>query len=80
MKTSGLGFMTTYNYYLIFREVNYCKDKQYFYSLEIICFTREYLSISSNLKTHKTCFNIIFARQECEEVYKYPQVILDNTD
>lgn len=80
MKIYVLGFMTTYNYYLIFREVNYCKDKQYFSSLEMICFTRGYLSISLNHETHKTCFYIIFARQECEEVYKYPQVILDNTD
>lgn len=80
MKIYVLGFMTTYNDYLIFREVNYCKDKQYFSSLEMICFTRGYLSISLNHKTHKTCFYIIFARQECEEVYKYPQVILDNTD
>lgn len=68
MKIHVLGFMTTYNDYLIFREVNYCKDKQYFSSLEMICFTRGYLSISLNHKTHKTCFYIIFARQECEEV------------
>lgn len=56
MKIYVLGFMTTYNYYLIFREVNYCKDKQYFSSLEMICFTRGYLSISLNHKTHKLVF------------------------
>lgn len=72
--------MTTYNQSVIFRKTNCCKDKKYFSSLEMICFTRGYLSISLNLKTNQTCFNLIFARQECQKVYKYTQVTLDNTD
>lgn len=69
MKIYVLGFMTTYNYYLIFREVNYCKDKQYFSSLEMICFTRGYLIIFLNIKTDKTYFDLIFTNQECQQIF-----------
>lgn len=65
--------MATYNYNVMFREVKCCKDKRYFSSLEMIYFTRGYL----NCKIYKT---FIFTNQECQQVHKYTQITLNNTD
>lgn len=52
------------------REVNYCKDNKYSSrSLEMICFTRGYLIIFLYIKTDKTCFDLIFTNQECQQIF-----------